>query len=147
MAVKSKTRLKFRKQTAEKEYNFETTKPAFYDYYPAYSFKYYEHNHRDYSAVHITQSSDFHEMFEKLNIMAQKKWKEMINSPKYFHFHRIKWESTAEPNGFKNLNHKELPPAWQFKSFKECRMIGFFNSRNIFEVVWIDREHKVYPNK
>ena len=88
-------------------------------------------------------------MFERLKSMSALKWKDIRKGVKTFHFHPIDdWEDTSEPNGFKGfpLEIRDFP-TWQFKNFGECRFIGFFNADNIFELVWIDRYHKVYPHK
>jgi hypothetical protein len=86
-------------------------------------------------------------MFERLKTMSGLKWRAIRDSSQ-FHFHPIEWEETSEPNGFKHLppELKEFPPL-QFKLFRECRVVGFFNQNNIFELVWIDRDHKVYPRR
>ncbi|MDA8325368.1 MAG: hypothetical protein M0033_04035 [Nitrospiraceae bacterium] len=120
---------------------------GYYERYPEFSFKHYAHAHKEYSCRCITAIDDFYEFFEKLRAISALKWKD-IKFSGHYHFHPIEWSLTAEPSGF-----KELPailkgyPACQFKIFGECRIIGFFNQNNIFEIVWIDRHHKVYPGK
>jgi hypothetical protein len=127
---------------------FAPNPAAFYDKKPKFSFTHYQHDHKDYSVKYIKEYKDFHTMFERLKAMSQFQWKDIIKSPQVFHFHPIEWAQTSEANGFR-LSPAELNevPAWQFKSFKECRIIGFFNNKSIFELIWIDRDHKVYPQK
>jgi len=124
------------------------SKVPFKSKYPDFSFKYYEHEHRQYSAICIKEIKDFHKMFERLKSMSQKTWQEIRDSGIY-HFHDVEWHKTTEPNGFKCLSNifKEIPPAWQFELFGECRVFGFFNSINVFEIIWIDRDHAVCPRK
>jgi hypothetical protein len=127
------------------ENKFVPKEVGFYNRYPEFSFKHYEHTHRKYSVQCITNLKDFHVMFEKLKSMSQLKWKEIKIASHMYHFHPIEWEETSEPKGFKNLPAELIEsPAWQFKLFKECRAVGFFNQDNIFELVWIDKEHKIY---
>jgi len=127
---------------------FAPSKAAFYDKNPAFSFVHYQHHHKQYSAKHIIDYKDFHIMFERLQAMSQLKWKDIINTPQMYHCHPINWSKTPEVHGFNLLPPalNEAPP-WQFKSFKECRIIGFFNQNSVFELVWIDRDHKACPRK
>jgi len=85
-------------------------------------------------------------MFERLRRFSQTTWAKIKQAPQAHHFHGIEWSETAEPHGFNNPLLRAYP-ACQFKLFQECRVIGFFNSSNIFEIVWIDRHHKIYPRK
>lgn len=128
---------------------FVPTIPGFYNRNPEFSFKYYEHEHAKYSVQCIIDYRDFHIMFEKLKAMSQLKWRNIKQAAHVFHFHPIlNWKETSEPHGFKKLSleMKEFPP-WQFKLFKECRAVGFFNQDNIFELVWMDRDHEIYPRQ
>jgi hypothetical protein len=139
----------FTKEPLKKiKHKFKPKEAGFYNRYPGFSFKHYEHNHRTYSVKCICDINDFYTMFEKLRSMSGFKWKDIKPASHTFHFHPIEWKETTEPQGFKHLpiELREFPP-WQFKLFKECRAIGFFNQDNIFELVWIDREHKIYPHQ
>lgn len=120
---------------------------GYYDLHPAFSLKYYDKTHKKYSAKCIDKLTDFHVMFEKFQTFSELVWKN-IEQSNQFNFHPIEWSKTTEPSGFKNLpNDAKNYPACQFKLFEECRIIGFFNSNNIFEIVWIDRHHEVYKRK
>lgn len=117
--------------------------------YPEFSYRFYSHNHKKYSCKCIDEVEEFHEMFERLKAMSGLKWYDIKKARHQYHFHEIEWHETSEPFGFS----KDIPrtlqvyPACQFKLFKECRIIGFFNQNSIFEIVWIDRNHEVYPKK
>jgi hypothetical protein len=128
--------------------SFNTAEPGYNNRYPEFSFKYYAHTHRDYSFKCIVDIEDFHEMFDRLKAMSGLTWY-AIKKAIQFHFHEIEWASSEEPNGFTNCLPSTLRsyPACQFKLFQECRIIGFFNSTNIFEIVWVDRHHQVYKRK
>lgn len=123
------------------------SKVRVYDLYPAFSFRYYDVQHPKYSAKSITQLKDFYTFFSRLHEMSKFTWGE-IKQQKFFRFHDVQWDDTAEKSGFKNLpkTQKEMP-VYQFEVFQECRVFGFLNAENIFEIVWIDRQHRVYPRK
>lgn len=149
---KRKNKFKFspRQPKKTKKNKFVPTTPGFYSRHPEFSFKHYEHEHAEYSAQCILNCGDFHVMFERLKAISQLEWKNIRqgDGARVFHFHPITWGETAEPHGFKKLplEMREFPP-WQFKLFAECRAVGFFNEDNIFELIWLDREHKIYPLK
>lgn len=63
--------------------------------------------------------------------------------------HPIKWEETSEPSGFKHLNSQlqDIPPyQFEISKTKHGRVHGFL-LQNIFFVVWLDPEHKLYFKK
>lgn len=146
MSQRTKPSFLPQEHTQSTKNKFATKEAAFYDKKPEFSFAYYQHSHKKYSAKHITDYRDFHTMFARLQSMSQFKWKDIIKAKQTYHCHPIHWERTPEVNGFK-LIPPELneAPSWQFKSFKECRIVGFFNKNSIFELVWIDRDHAVCP--
>lgn len=127
---------------------FTLKDPGFYSRHPEFSFKYYDHAHKEYSVICIGSHKDFHTMFERLKSMSQFKWKQIRAWTDTYHFHPVEWKESSEPGGFNKLpsNLRDFP-AWQFKLYRECRAVGFFNPDNIFEVVWIDSKHKVYKRK
>lgn len=136
------------KETKEKSSNkFAIGKVGYYEKYPEFSFRYYDDNHKHYSVKCIVQIKDFYEAFNRFKSLSSLKWKDIAQSGSY-HFHDIEWNETTEPKGFNNLpSVLRGYPACQFKLFKECRIIGFFNENNIFEIVWIDRNHQMYKKK
>ena len=149
MTTKNKQSFTYREQTTSAKNQFKTTPPIFYQHHPAFSFKHYEHGHKRYSVKCIANVKDFYTIFERLRAMSQLKWKDIVDAPDTYHFHIIEWKYSSEPSGFKHLSSefKEEPTALQFKVFRECRAVGFFNTKNIFELIWIDRDHKVYRRK
>ena len=149
MAKNEQNSFAIRKTTTPQFADIKPRLPKFYEFYPVFSLKYYEHNHKEFSVQCIKVLDDFHDMFNRLQTMSQFKWKSIKAAPHVHHFHPINWADTSKPHGIQSLNirFKESVPIWQFKNFKECRIIGFFNSDNIFEIVWIDRDHQVYPQK
>jgi hypothetical protein len=60
--------------------------------------------------------------------------------------HAIEWERTCEKNGFSHLNEQlRANQPWQFSisANEHGRVHGFFVA-NIFFIVWIDPQHKLY---
>lgn len=68
---------------------------------------------------------------------------------KNYHIHSIDWKDTSvKYTGF-NLASEYDECAWQFSisgSNKYGRVTGFLIA-NVFYVVWLDPEHKVYPGR
>lgn len=130
------------------KYTIPTSTVKFYDVYPYFSFRYYDDKHKKYSFQKFTYK-DYNKFVKRLKEMSQYKWGEIFGSlKKFYHAHPIKWEDTAEKNGFAHLQ-KELQdfPVYQFEAFEECRIVGFFNHHNVFKIVWVDRNHDLYSNK
>jgi hypothetical protein len=92
---------------------------------------------------HYTQT-----LMERLKALSSWKLKEFMNAhSKSIRAHPHDWETTARPQGFQHLNEQlRSCRAWQFQLSKNehGRVHGFFIG-NIFYIVWLDRDHKVYP--
>jgi hypothetical protein len=71
------------------------------------------------------------------------------NHSKAVRCHPITWKETSQPGGFTHLN-KQLRDidAWQFQIEKNTygRIHGLFLD-DVFFVIWLDPEHKLYPQK
>ncbi len=61
--------------------------------------------------------------------------------------HRIDWAGTTEPSGFAHLNatvrEQATPYQFSLSSNEHGRVHGFF-SGDVFFVVWLDPEHRLY---
>jgi hypothetical protein len=127
-------------------YPIATNEPFFYKMRPFFSFKYYDDKHNIFS-IESLNKHDMKLLFNALKKMSNHTWKQIFDDLKdHYHAHQIKWDKTDFPNGLSHLpvELKDMP-AWQFKTFSECRVVGFFNEYNVFKICWIDRHHKVYP--
>ena len=93
------------------------------------------------------KTKDYGVLFENLKKMSQKTWREIKAEP-LWHMHEVKWLATTKPDGFSHLlePYKNYP-VWQFKAVKEKRIFGFFNSDNVFEIVWLDYDHEIYKDE
>jgi len=61
--------------------------------------------------------------------------------------HCIEWHTTSEPNGFAHLNEQfQSYPPYQFAISRNehGRVHGFFTG-SVFNIVWLDPGHKLYP--
>lgn len=113
---------------------------------PCFAFGSFDEDHARYSSDAIKDSAEWRLLFKHLKAMASQTWGQ-IKQAHQFHAHEINWKDTSEPNGFAHLSAslREFP-AFQFKAFKEGRVVGFFMF-GVFQVVWFDREHAVYPGR
>jgi len=121
----------------------------FYNLHPYFSFRYYDKDNHDFTVEKFQGIKDFKKFFTRLYEISQETWKDiLITKKEFYHAHEVDWEDTSCKNGFHHLpkNLCELA-AYQFEIFEECRIFGFFNHNNVFKVVWIDRDHIVYPRK
>lgn len=113
--------------------------------FPIFSFQYFEHKHKHTRLRGISEIKDFYWLFERLQALSNITWLQMEQDKEY-HAHPIEdWSRTRQKNNFKHLGNVVSDfPAFQFKPFKECRIIGFFKGA-VFHIVWIDRKHWLYP--
>lgn len=92
---------------------------------------------------HYTQT-----LMERLKALSGWTLKEFMNShSRSLRAHLHDWQKTARPYGFSLLNEQlRSIPAWQFQLSKDehGRVHGFFIG-NTFYIVWLDRDHKLYP--
>lgn len=112
---------------------------------PAFSFRYYDHEHSRYSAKNISKLQDFHRLILHLRTLSKMTWKEIEQGN--YHAHEITWAKTYEPKGFPTRLGQvstKYPP-YQFQIFAEKRIIGFHKGP-VFYVVWFDWRHNVYFN-
>lgn len=61
--------------------------------------------------------------------------------------HCIEWQTTSEPDGFAHLNEQfqsYTPYQFAISRNEHGRIHGFFIG-NVFHVVWLDPDHKLYP--
>ena len=129
--------------------NFKVTDPEipFMKRYPAFSFKYYHDSHQKFSAKSIKSIDEFIEWLLGLKKLSASTWEALLRA-KQAHCHEVRWEQTTQKNGFQGVpgipkEYNNFSPI-QFKAFQECRIVGFINSENVFEVIWFDRRHEIY---
>jgi hypothetical protein len=113
---------------------------------PSFSFGCFDESHSTFSTDAINDASEWKLFFKHLKSMDSQTWGE-IKAAHQFHAHEIVWKDTTHPAGFIHLNTSLREyPAFQFKAFKEGRVIGFF-MHGVFQIVWLDRYHTLYPGR
>ena len=122
--------------------------PGYYDLYPYFSFRYYHKDHKKFTFAKF-DLKDFKKFIERIYAMSQNRWRDIgTRLRKFYHFHDVNWSDTSVKQGFSHLpgSLKDYPVI-QFELFEECRVFGFFNSDNVFKIVWVDREHDIYSER
>lgn len=122
--------------------SFSKIKTVYEKLYPVFSFKNYKHS-KFFESKNIENKKEFYNFFTHISGFSNLTW-EKIKTGDY-HFHEI--------DNDKNINTKlkvsQEISLIQFKlsGDRESRIIGFFDSDNVFNVVAYDYNHKVYPRK
>ena len=114
----------------------------------SFSFKYLELEHEKFCLPDTTTKTDYFAVFcEKIQSICTMKCQEFRQAGKTLRSHNINWWRTTEPTGFAHLPQQLQDfEAWQLSLRREDlgRVHGFFIG-DVFFVVWIDHEHKLYP--
>lgn len=70
-----------------------------------------------------------------------------FQSGRGLHSHPIDWCKTTRKDGFKNIHEQLwLGKEWQFSAKSDSRVHGFLIDE-IFYIVWLDPNHKLYKGK
>jgi len=114
-----------------------------------FSFKYMELEHQKFDLPNTAiKDSYLGTLFNRLKSISTMKFNEFRQAGDVLRSHKISWERTSEPSGYSHLSPQiqECEP-WQFSlaSNRLGRIHGFLLSE-IFYVVWIDHEHRLYQN-
>lgn len=128
------------------QYPITVQKPGYYSLYPYFSFRFYHKEHKKFTFEQFNLK-DFKHFVQMMHKISQHRWSEIFTSLRsYFHIHEVDWDETSAKQGFAHLP-PELRgyPVIQFELFEECRVFGFFNADNVFKIVWVDRNHEIYP--
>ncbi|MEW6352668.1 MAG: hypothetical protein AB1646_26790 [Thermodesulfobacteriota bacterium] len=119
------------------------------DRYLAFSFKHLDLQARgDFSLAH-SKDGYAATLLERLRDMSSMTVDEFHKNRRSLRAHAIDWGRTSQPDGFLHLNEQlRNEPPWQFQltSNEHGRVHGFFVG-NIFYVVWLDPDHRLYPGK
>lgn len=88
---------------------------------------------------------EFALFFKNLKRMSKLTWGQ-IQQAHGFNAHPVPWKLETLPGGVRQLPEAlKAYPLFQFKAFKECRIFGFFDNKCIFEVLFVDRDHRICP--
>jgi len=122
-------------------------KPQFLKGKPIFAFNYYVDDDKEYSFRCINNCKDFWTLFRNLKHMSTLTWDE-IQKSRQFHAHEIDWNKKKLPRPIKKLEkNPEIGdlPLFQFKAFDESRIVGLFNYDCVFEIIMIDKTHRIFP--
>jgi len=89
----------------------------------------------------------FAKLLDRLKLVSELTWQEMRTTHREsLRCHDHKWHETTEPNGFGLLGQLADCKGWQFEltANQYGRVHGFFLDE-VFYVVWLDPDHKLYP--
>lgn len=115
-------------------------KCGYHDLFPVFSFKNYVVPNCYFSAEHSNEKrNSLYNFFVNIRELSQFNWGYMKNKPSVFHFHSI----DEDIPGLQDFNHIDLA---QFKvpGQKQGRFIGYFDEKNIFNILIYDSQHNVY---
>ncbi len=114
----------------------------------SFSYKYFQVNHDKFS-VNNSQSEYLIVFLERLRDVSRCSFRELLsNRSKALRCHPIDWSDTSE-SGFGIPNEDDLvdtPYQFSISSNKYGRVHGFF-IEEVFYIVWLDPDHKLYPGK
>ncbi|MGD0815928.1 MAG: hypothetical protein ABSA83_20235 [Verrucomicrobiota bacterium] len=111
----------------------------------SFSFKYLQADHGKFQFSH-RDSPYFCKLLDRLKHVCELSWQEMRTSHKdSLRCHDHKWHETTEPKGFGLKGQLADCQGWQFalSSNEHGRVHGFFLD-DVFFVVWLDPDHKLY---
>jgi hypothetical protein len=88
-------------------------------------------------------------LLERMRDMSGLRMRELMTSPPGpLRFHQINWSNSTEKSGYHWLHSQlqDLPP-YQFSITANEYGVHGFVLGNVFHVVWLDREHRLLPNR
>lgn len=114
----------------------------------SFSFKYYQDGHSKFSCT-TKDGIYWLTLLARLKDLSSLGVQELLmNRSPSLRCHPIKWEDTSE-SGFGLPNEEQLvdtPYQFSLSSNKHGRVHGFFIDE-VFYIVWLDPDHKLYPAK
>ncbi len=114
----------------------------------SFSFKYYQDSNSKFSCSE-KEVIYWLTLLDRLKALSSLTAQELlVNRSSTLRCHPIKWEDTSE-SGFSLPNEEQLvdtPYQFSLSSNEHGRVHGFFIDE-IFYIVWLDRDHLLYPTK
>ena len=108
---------------------------------PHFGFRYCIDKPKNNTFSCIQKNSEFYLIFKNFKRMSSMTWGE-IEQAHDFHAHPAE-NFNKFPKKVRDAFEKlDNPSPYRFKIFKEARIYGFFNSSNIFEIIFFDRSHE-----
>ena len=110
---------------------------------PIFGFGLYLSNCKGWTFECLKNRKEFVWVFKQFKAIADMTWQQIVEAHG-LNAHDVKWTLGTLP-----LRVRKLPEKWknfplfQFKIFQECRLFGLFDQNNVFQVLFVDRDHKV----
>jgi len=114
----------------------------------SFSFKYLDSNHSKFS-IDLQNTIYWQTLINRLKDLSGLTRLELIqNSSKALRCHKIDWKDTSEKSfGLPNEEQLvDIPYQFSVSSNEHGRIHGFF-IQEVFYIVWLDPEHKLYSRK
>jgi hypothetical protein len=114
----------------------------------SFSFHYLNLNHEKFN-IDSKPTQYFIKLVDRLKSISSMESSQFIeHSDQTLRCHRIKWEKTTEKSfGIPNEDTiVDVPRQFSISANRHGRVHGFFIG-NVFYVVWLDPEHKLYSNR
>ncbi|GCY61455.1 hypothetical protein HmCmsJML079_03969 [Escherichia coli] len=114
-----------------------------------FSFRHIDANHEKFR-FSAQNSNYFCKVLERLKNLSTFTAQELITERSAaLKCHPIDWRHTSEPDGFSHLHEQfqnYTPYQFSISRNEHGRIHGFFIG-NVFHIVWLDPEHKLYPSR
>jgi hypothetical protein len=115
-----------------------------------FSFEYYDTGSDRYCLSRFTQEQ-VRATMGRLNEISGETLPGLYRKGRVLHFHAVRWEQTAEPDGFPPGVPADLDP-FQFALLgvngQRARVFGALSGQTLtFYIVWFDLAHEVWPSK
>ncbi len=111
----------------------------------SFSYTYFQYDNNKFS-IKDKDAKYLQTLLQRLRDLSSMTVNEMtVKNAKNLRCHPINWKDTTE-NGFGLLNEEQLvdtPYQFQLSSNEYGRVHGFF-IENVFYIVWLDPDHKLY---
>lgn len=112
-----------------------------------FSLKYLDNNSEKF--LYTSHTGDyFCEVLDRIkNLSSLTKQELLSNRSSTLRTHPIDWKKTSMPKGFGFPKHEEIvdvPYQFAVSGNEHGRIHGFFIS-NTFYIVWLDKDHSLYP--
>lgn len=121
------------------------TLPKYREHKPIFGFGLYLSNCQGWTFECLKNRKEFLWVFKEFKAIAGMTWQEIVDAPGLY-AHDVDWKLRTLPSKVKQLPEKlKSLPLFQFKVFQECRLFGLFDQNNVFQVLFVDRNHRVYP--
>lgn len=113
---------------------------------PVFNFRHLEHAHNRFGVTAPRTREDWQELIKRLQHVSQITWKQIKEKPSTYHAHEISETKRHHPAHIDSLPAiLKINSPFQFRTHEECRIVGFFDREAVFNIIWIDRDHSIYP--